>query len=31
MGEKARKRVIEKFSWDIVTDRTLEIYKEFVK
>ena len=31
MGEKARKRAIEQFSWDVVTDRTLEIYKEFVK
>ena len=31
MGKKARKRVIEQFSWDVVTDRTLEIYKEFVK
>ena len=31
MGKKARKRVIEQFSWDVVTDRTLKIYKEFVK
>ncbi|MFW6120966.1 MAG: glycosyltransferase family 4 protein [Petrotogales bacterium] len=31
MGRKARKRVIEQFSWDAVTDRTLEIYKEFVR
>ena len=31
MGKKARKRVIEQFSWDAVTNRTLEIYKEFVK
>jgi len=31
MGKKARERVIEQFSWDVVTDRTLEIYKEFVK
>jgi glycosyltransferase involved in cell wall biosynthesis len=31
MGKKARKRVIEQYSWDVVTDRTLEIYKEFVK
>ncbi len=31
MGKNARKRVIEQFSWDIVADRTLEIYKELVK
>ncbi|MCK5113079.1 MAG: glycosyltransferase family 4 protein, partial [Thermoplasmatales archaeon] len=31
MGKKARERVIEQFSWDVVTDKTLEIYKEFVK
>jgi len=31
MGENARKRVIEQFSWDIVADRTLEIYKELAK
>jgi glycosyltransferase involved in cell wall biosynthesis len=30
MGKKARKRVIEHFSWDVVTDKTLEIYKEFI-
>jgi glycosyltransferase involved in cell wall biosynthesis len=29
MGENARQRVIQEFSWDIVTDRTLQIYKEF--
>jgi glycosyltransferase involved in cell wall biosynthesis len=29
MGKKARKRVIENFSWDIATKRTLDIYKEF--
>lgn len=31
MGKKARKRVIEQFSWDVVTDKTLKIYKEFIK
>ncbi len=31
MGEKARKRVIENFSWETITNRTLEIYKELVK
>ena len=31
MAKKARERVIEQFSWDVVTDRTLEIYKEFIK
>jgi glycosyltransferase involved in cell wall biosynthesis len=30
MGKNARERVIEHFSWDIVTKRTLNIYKEFV-
>ena len=30
MGKNARERVIEKFSWDIVTKKTLNIYKEFV-
>jgi len=30
MGKNARERVIEQFSWDIVANRTLEIYKEFV-
>ncbi len=31
MGKNARERVIEQFNWDIITNRTLEIYKEFVK
>jgi len=31
MGLNARKRVIEQFSWDAVANRTLNIYKEFVK
>ena len=31
MGINGRKRVIELFSWDVVANRTLEIYKEFVK
>jgi len=30
MGKIARERVIENFSWDIVTKRTLNIYKEFI-
>jgi glycosyltransferase involved in cell wall biosynthesis len=30
MGENARKRVLEKFSWDSVAKKTLDIYKEFV-
>jgi len=30
LGIKARKRVIDNFSWESVTKRTLEIYKEFV-
>jgi len=31
MGSNARGQVIEKFNWDAVTGRTLEIYEEFVK
>jgi glycosyltransferase involved in cell wall biosynthesis len=31
MGKNARERVIEQFSWDKVTDRTLEIYSEFIR
>ena len=31
MGCNARNQVIEKFSWDVVTNKTLEIYREFVK
>ena len=30
MGKNGRDRVIEQFSWDAVTKRTLDIYKEFV-
>ena len=30
MGDNARQRVLETFSWDAVTKRTLDIYKEFV-
>ncbi|MDH7506429.1 MAG: glycosyltransferase family 4 protein [Candidatus Thermoplasmatota archaeon] len=30
MGENARERVLENFSWDIVTKKLLNIYKEFV-
>jgi len=30
MGKNARERVIETFSWDSVTDRTLKIYEEFL-
>lgn len=30
MGRNARKRAIEQFSWDIITKRTLDIYKEFL-
>ena len=29
MGKKARKRVIDNFSWEIVTKKLLDIYKEF--
>lgn len=31
MGNNARKQVLQKFSWDIITKRTLEIYGEFLK
>ena len=31
LGLNARKRVIEHFSWDVVANRTLDIYKEFIK
>ena len=31
MGKNARERVIEQFNWDIITNRTLDIYKEFVR
>lgn len=30
MGKNARERVIEIFSWESVTKRTLDIYKEFI-
>ena len=30
MGKNARERVIEQFSWDTITKRTLDIYREFV-
>jgi len=30
MGKNARQRVIETFSWESVTKRTLDIYKEFL-
>ncbi len=31
MGQNARKRAIEMFSWETVTQRTLKIYQEFMK
>jgi len=31
LGLNARKRAIEHFSWDVVANRTLDIYKEFIK
>ena len=30
MGEKARKRVLDTFTWESVAKRTLDIYKEFI-
>jgi glycogen(starch) synthase len=30
MGKNGRERVIEEFSWEVATNRTLDIYKEFV-
>lgn len=30
MGKNAREQVLEKFSWDIITQRTSEIYEEFL-
>ncbi|MFH1100821.1 MAG: glycosyltransferase family 4 protein [Methanobacteriota archaeon] len=30
MGQKARERVLQEFSWDVVTKRTLEIYDNFI-
>ena len=31
MGEKARERVLEKFTWDVIAKKTLDIYKEVLK
>ena len=31
LGKNARQRVFEEFSWDAVTRRTLDIYKEFIR
>jgi glycosyltransferase involved in cell wall biosynthesis len=31
MGQNARKRALEMFSWEKVTQRTLNIYQEFIK
>jgi glycogen synthase len=31
LGKNGRQRVLEKFSWDMVTRRTLDIYKEFLR
>jgi glycogen(starch) synthase len=31
MGTNARQRVIEQFNWDIIAQRTFEIYAEFIK
>jgi glycogen(starch) synthase len=30
-GKNSRQRVIEEFSWDAVTRRTIDIYKEFIR
>jgi len=30
-GKRARQRVLEEFSWDIVVKRTLDIYSEFIR
>jgi glycosyltransferase involved in cell wall biosynthesis len=30
-GKNGRQRVLEEFSWDAVTRRTLAIYKEFLR
>ena len=30
MGKNARERVLENFTWDIITKKLLDIYKEFV-
>ena len=30
-GKNGRERVLEKFSWDVVAQRTLEVYKEFLR
>jgi glycosyltransferase involved in cell wall biosynthesis len=31
MGKNARERVIETFSWDVITKKLLDIYKEFAR
>jgi glycosyltransferase involved in cell wall biosynthesis len=31
LGKNGRQRVLEEFSWDAVTRRTLDIYKEFLR
>jgi glycogen(starch) synthase len=31
MGQNARKQVLQNFSWDSITQKTLEIYKEVIK
>ena len=31
MGKNAREQVLQKFSWDTIAQRTLEIYKEFLQ
>jgi len=31
MGKNAREEVLQKFSWDIITQKTSEIYKEFLQ
>ena len=31
LGKNGRQRVLEEFSWDMVTRRTLDIYKEFLR
>jgi glycosyltransferase involved in cell wall biosynthesis len=30
MGKNARKRVIEQFRWETLTQKTLDIYSEFI-
>ena len=31
MGTNARKRVIQDFSWEIITKKTIDIYKDFIR